>query len=59
MCETRAASGVAAAPPGDMEMTPAERRAAHEVIYSIFELYELKVHGLVPLAIWKIREAGH
>jgi hypothetical protein len=42
--------------PGDVEMTPAERRAAHEVIYSIFELYELKVHGLVPLAIWKIRE---
>jgi hypothetical protein len=42
--------------PGDMEMTPEERRAAHEVIYSIFELYELKVHGLIPSAIWKIRE---
>jgi hypothetical protein len=42
--------------PGDTEMTPEERRTAHEVIYSIFELYELKVHGLVPLAIWKIRE---
>jgi len=39
-----------------MEMAPEERRAAHEVIYSIFELYELKVHGFLPSAIWKIRE---
>jgi hypothetical protein len=38
------------------EMTPEERRAAHEIIHSIFELYELKVHGLIPSAIWKIRE---
>jgi len=38
------------------EITPEERRAAHEIIYSIFELYELKVHGFLPLAIWKIRE---
>jgi hypothetical protein len=37
-------------------MTPEERRAAHEVIYSIFELYELKVHGFIPSAIWKIRQ---
>jgi hypothetical protein len=36
--------------------TPEERRAAHEAIYSIFELYELKVHGFVPAAIWKIWE---
>ena len=41
---------------GSMEMAPEERRAAHEVIYSIFELYELKVHGFLPSAIWKIRE---
>jgi len=40
---------------GSMEMAPEERRAAHEVIYSIFELYELKVHGFLPSAIWKIR----
>ena len=39
-----------------MEMAPEERRAAHEVIYSIFELYELKVHGFLPSEIWKIRE---
>jgi len=39
-----------------MEIAPEERRAAHEVIYSIFELYELKVHGFLPSAIWKIRE---
>lgn len=39
-----------------LELTPEERRAVHEVIYSIFELYELKVHGFIPLAIWKIRE---
>lgn len=38
------------------EMTPEERRSAHEIIYSIFELYELKVHGFIPSAIWKIRE---
>jgi hypothetical protein len=37
-------------------MTPEERRAAHESIYSIYELYELKVHGFLPSAIWKIRE---
>jgi len=42
--------------PGNIEMTPEERRAAHEIIYSIFELYELKVHGFLPSAIWKIRE---
>jgi hypothetical protein len=42
--------------PATLEMTPEERRAAHEVIYSIFELYELKVHGFIPSAIWKIRE---
>jgi hypothetical protein len=40
----------------DLDMTPEERRAAHEVIYSIFELYELKVHGFLPSAIWRIRE---
>jgi hypothetical protein len=38
------------------EVTPEERRAAHEIIYSIFEFYELKVHGFLPPAIWKIRE---
>jgi hypothetical protein len=37
-------------------MTPEERRAAHEIIYAIYELYELKVHGFLPSAIWKIRE---
>ena len=42
--------------PATLEMTPEERRVAHEVIYSIFELYELKVHGFIPPAIWKIRE---
>jgi hypothetical protein len=42
--------------PGNTEITPEERRAAHEIIYSIFELYELKVHGFLPSAIWKIRE---
>jgi hypothetical protein len=40
----------------NVEKTPEERRAAHEVIYSIFELYELKVYGFLPHAIWKIRE---
>jgi hypothetical protein len=40
----------------NLEMTPEERRIVHEVIYSIFELYELKVHGFIPTAIWKIRE---
>ena len=40
----------------NLEMTPEERRIVHEVIYSIFELYELKVHGFFPAAIWKIRE---
>lgn len=43
-------------PPGDVEKTPEDRRAAHEIIYSIFELYELKVHGFLPPAVWKIRE---
>ena len=38
------------------EKTPEERQAAHEIIYSIFELYELKVYGFLPRAIWKIRE---
>lgn len=28
----------------------------HEIIHAIFELYELKVHGYFPPAIWKIRE---
>jgi hypothetical protein len=42
--------------PCNLEMTRDERRAAHEIIYSIFELYELKVHGFLPPAIWKIRE---
>ncbi|WP_426409739.1 hypothetical protein [Bradyrhizobium ganzhouense] len=42
--------------PCDLDMTPEERRAAHEIIYSIYELYELKVHGFLPSAIWKIRE---
>ncbi|QOZ31384.1 hypothetical protein [Bradyrhizobium sp. CCBAU 53421] len=39
-----------------VEMTPDERRIVHEVIFSIFELYELKVHGFVPPGIWRIRE---
>lgn len=38
------------------EMAPEERRVAHEIIYSIFELFELRVHGFLPSAIWKIRE---
>src|SRR5215475_6531778 len=42
--------------PCGLDMTPEERRAAHEIIYSIYELYELKVHGFLPSAIWKIRE---
>jgi len=42
--------------PCNLDMTPEERRAAHEIIYSIYELYELKVHGFLPSAIWKIRE---
>jgi hypothetical protein len=41
---------------GDIEITAEERRAVHEIIHSIFELYELKVHGFFPPAIWKIRE---
>jgi hypothetical protein len=41
---------------GDVSGNTEERRAAHEIIHSIFELYELKVHGLVPPAIWRIRE---
>jgi len=44
--------GVAAS----IEMTVEERRTVHEMIYSIFELYELKVHGFIPPGIWKIRE---
>jgi hypothetical protein len=42
--------------PCNLDMTPEERRAAHEIIYSIYELYELNVHGFLPSAIWKIRE---
>ncbi|QPF92511.1 hypothetical protein [Bradyrhizobium commune] len=41
---------------GDIELTAQERQAVHEIIHSIFELYELKVHGYFPPAIWKIRE---
>jgi hypothetical protein len=41
---------------GDIEITAEERRAVHEIIHAIFELYELKVHGFFPAAIWKIRE---
>ena len=41
---------------GDIEITADERRAVQEIIHSIFELYELKVHGFFPPAIWKIRE---
>ena len=41
---------------GDIEITAQERQALHEIIHSIFELYELKVHGFFPPAIWKIRE---
>ncbi|WP_166298874.1 MULTISPECIES: hypothetical protein [unclassified Bradyrhizobium] len=41
---------------GSIEMTPDERRIVHEVIFSIFELFELKVHGFIPPGIWKIRE---
>jgi hypothetical protein len=39
------------------EMTPDQRRFVHEIIYSIFELFELKVRGFFPSAIWKIRES--
>src|SRR5215469_10721554 len=42
--------------PCSLDVTSEERRAAHEIIYSIYELYELKVHGFLPSAIWKIRE---
>ncbi|MBR0806984.1 hypothetical protein JQ636_25880 [Bradyrhizobium japonicum] len=41
---------------GAVELTADERRAVHEIIHAIFELYELKVHGFFPPAIWKIRE---
>jgi hypothetical protein len=41
---------------GDIELTADERRAIHEIIHAIFELFELKVHGYFPPAIWKIRE---
>src|SRR5215469_5331885 len=40
----------------NLDITPEERRVAHEIIYAIYELYELKVHGFLPSAIWKIRE---
>jgi hypothetical protein len=40
-----------------VELTPEERRVVHEIIYSIFEVFELKVHGFFPSAIWKIRES--
>ena len=36
-----------------LEMAPEERRVAHEIIYSIFELFELRVHGFFPSAVWK------
>jgi hypothetical protein len=38
------------------QLTPEQRGAVHEAIYSIFELYELKVYGFFPNAIWKIWE---
>ncbi|WP_050421653.1 hypothetical protein [Bradyrhizobium tropiciagri] len=38
------------------QMTSEERRTVHEIIYSIFELYELKLRGFLPPAIWRIRE---
>lgn len=41
---------------GGLEVTADERRAVHEIIHAIFELYELKVHGFFPAEIWKIRE---
>lgn len=41
---------------GDVELTAEDQRAVHEIIHAIFELYELKVHGFFPAAIWKIRE---
>jgi hypothetical protein len=41
---------------GELEVTADERRAVHEIIHAIFELYELKVHGFFPAEIWKIRE---
>jgi hypothetical protein len=41
---------------GDFKVTAEERRAVHEIIHAIFELYELKVHGFFPAEIWKIRE---
>lgn len=41
---------------GDIELTADERRAVHEIIHAIFELFELKAHGYFPPAIWKIRE---
>ncbi len=41
---------------GSTEITAEERRAVHEIIHSICELYELRVHGFFPSAIWKIRE---
>ncbi|MGY4476357.1 hypothetical protein [Bradyrhizobium sp. USDA 3364] len=41
---------------GTVEMTLEERRIVHEAIYSIYELYELEVHGFIPPGIWKIRE---
>lgn len=41
---------------GGIEITAEEQRAVHEIIHAIFELYELKVHGFFPSAIWTIRE---
>ena len=36
--------------PATSSWTAEERRAVHEIIHSIFELYELKVHGFFPPA---------
>ncbi len=41
---------------GSVESTAEERRVVQEAIYSIFELYELKLHGFVPKTIWSIWE---
>lgn len=41
----------------EIELAPDERRVAQEIIYSVFELFELREHGIFPSAIWKIREA--
>ncbi|WP_426409059.1 hypothetical protein [Bradyrhizobium ganzhouense] len=34
-----------------VEMATDERRVAHEIIYSILELFELRVHGFFPSEI--------